>query len=1004
VNGPWTVYLFGGLRLERNGQSISRFRTQKAAALLAYLALYPTRVHSREELADRFWPDTDPEAGRANLRTALASLRRQLESGDPTEGGVLLARGRSELVLSPDAFQTDVGRFERGLRAASRPRLPPEEKIRLLRDAVLAYNGPFLPGFYDDWVLNERDRCEGLFLGALDQLTALLEAAGQWNDALDFARRALAVDPQREQIAQSVRRLQEAGRTAPLPRPEEAVIVERNAPIAEATENPPPPYSGDSGAPVHLPLSLTRFFGRDGEIAGLQELLSPGGPTRLVTITGPGGSGKTRLALEIARRLSPRFAGGVRFVGLADVRDPQQVPERIAASLGLLPTPLASPLDQVIKTLRQAGTGASLLLLDNYEQLVTAAGAALVAELMAGVPDLCCLVTSRQLLQIDGEREFALSPLPVPDHPGTPERLLEFPGVQMFVDRARMARADFPFNGRNAAAVSALCRKLEGIPLALELAAAWSQTLTPAQMLVRLQDRRCRADLLASRRRDQPERHATLRATVEWSYDLLSPDLQRFFRQLSVFQGGWTLEAAEFVTEEAQTLQFLTALRERSLILAEERGDAMRFRMLETLREFAEERRREDSAAEEIDVLRGRQAEWCLSLAEAAAPHLMGADQAAWLERLQVEQDNLRVALGFFLDRESAKELRLAVALFRFWQARGPIAEAHQWLEKGLEQPRTDDDEASSLQVRAQALEYSGTMAWYRSDVALARVRLEESIALSRELGDGIGIARAINSFAGMHSITSDTEGARDLLERGLAEMTALGGRAAIEGRRLLLESLTRDAVIRFEDAAAERYGTEWLHLAQEAGDNQQTSAVLNWLGYAAMNRWDYALGMARLTEALERAREVGAVLYSCSSLWGMGYIACFQGDIARAGRLQRDALRTIYGAAGYDFAVVYIIEAIALVALAAHQPPRQVARLMGAAARLRKGLGYPLAAVLRGTDLDAAREQVRAVLGDAAFESEFSAGAEMSPDEVFAEALAETPLGEPDAASLIAG
>ncbi len=990
MNGSWTVYLFGGLRLERNGLSITRFRTQKAAALLAYLAFYPTRVHSREELADRFWPEADPEAGRANLRTALASLRRQLEVSEAKDAGVLLTRGRSELTLSSDAFETDAIRFERSLRAAARRDTATDERMRLLREAVALYNGPLLPGFYDDWVLQERDRFEGLYLGALEQLIGRLEEAGQWAEALDFARRALTVDPHREKTQERVNRLQEAlkTKTAALVRQEDAVPPALSESAARTQE--PFPGSKDAGGPVHLPISLTRFFGREQEIFTLQNLLTPGGPTRLVTITGPGGSGKTRLSLEVGRRAASHFTGGVWFIGLADVRNALQVPERIAATLGLQPTPLVSPVDQITGILRQSIKGPVLLLLDNYEQLVTEEPDSVVSELLAAVPDLYCLVTSRQLLQIEGEREFALAPLPVPTHAGTPERLLEFPGVQMFVDRARMARADFPFNGRNAAAVSALCLRLEGIPLALELAAAWSQTLTPAQMLVRLQDRGSRSDLLATRRRDLPERHATLFATVEWSYDLLSPNLRRFFRQLSVFQGGWSLEAAEAVTGESETLGFLTALRERSLILSVESGDEMRFRMLETLREFAEERLRDDSTLEETEQLRERQANWCLSLAEEAAPFLMGRRQAVWMERLQTEQDNLRAALAWFLEHDIEKELRLAGALFRYWQARGPIQEGHLWLEQGLEKSGTENAGRDSLKLKAQALEFSGTLAWYRSEVRLARTRLEESIALSRELGDGRGIARAINSFAGMQNITSDTKGARDLLEMGLAELNALGGRAAIEGRQMLLESLTRDAVMQFDEAAAERYGDEWLKLSLEAGDSQQMSAALNWLGYAAMNTEDYPLALERLTDAQTRAREVGAVLYSASSLWGMGYLALFTGDIARAGSLQREALRALHGVAGYDFAVVYIIEAIAIVALANRQPARRVARLLGAAATLRRGLGYPLARVLRCADLETVRDRVRSELGNSAFEEEFEAGAALSVDQVFEEALRE--------------
>jgi non-specific serine/threonine protein kinase len=312
-----------------------------------------------------------------------------------------------------------------------------------------------------------------------------------------------------------------------------------------------------------------------------------------------------------------------------------------------------------------------LLVLDNFEHLA-GSGAPLVHTLLARVPNLTCLVTSRQRLLLDGEREFALPPLATPktekygDH--TPESLLAYPSVALFVSRAQAARPDFALTPRNAEAVARLCQRLEGIPLALELAAAWTQTLTPAQMLERLERR---FDLLVSRRRDAPGRHATLRATIEWSWGLLPPDLQRFFAQLSVFRGGWTLEAAEAVTGDPNALLYLTELRERSLVVSdeedleeeppcdpdapvenapvvtattEEAAAGMRFRMLESLREFASERLNESG---ERAALAARHLAYFLRLAEAAGPHLRGPGQISWLRRLETDHDNLRAALDW---------------------------------------------------------------------------------------------------------------------------------------------------------------------------------------------------------------------------------------------------------------------------------------------------------------------------------------------------------------------
>jgi predicted ATPase/DNA-binding SARP family transcriptional activator len=496
------------------------------------------------------------------------------------------------------------------------------------------------------------------------------------------------------------------------------------------------PLAAEAGYGANLPLTFTRFFGREREIAELTEMLRSGG-VRLVTITGPGGTGKTRLALQVAERLSGNFHGAVWFVGLADISDPQLIAGTILDSLRVPRSPQREPIDQVVEAL---GRQPSLLVLDNMEHLLGEAGvtglvedgASLVQTLLRRVPSLTLLITSRQLLGLSAEREYILSPLPTPHGDnGGPEQLSAYDSVRLFIDRAQQAKTDFQISNGNAPAVAELCDRLEGIPLAIELAAARAQVLTPAQMLAQLSsgaEPNRRFDLLASRRRDLSERQRTLKGAVEWSYRLLSPELQRFFCRLSVFRGGWSVEAAEAVCEEPLALDYLAQLRECSLVLAHEAGEQIRFSMLETLREFGRERL--VAAAEEMSASK-RHRDYFLALAEAADRQLIGPEEKRGLERLDANQDNLRAALSWSLTDPAGAEpgLRLAATLRRFWWIRGNMREGQQWLRAMLER---EGASARTLE-RAAALTVLGALLQLCAEWEAARPYLEEGLAIRQE-------------------------------------------------------------------------------------------------------------------------------------------------------------------------------------------------------------------------------------------------------------------------------
>jgi predicted ATPase len=592
----------------------------------------------------------------------------------------VLRADRMYVTLDPDVT-TDVADFEAALAAASRAR-DTSERAALLSSAADVYSGELLPGYYEPWVLAERERLAQAYLTALRELTTIYQEREQWSLALDAAYRVVAAEPLEEDGWQSLirllaatgqsaaavrqyhemeRRLQEALGETPSEATHDLVrglLEEACASAARRSLDTVPPAIPAPGVPPRgeasapplpasaVPVPLTAFFGRANETGELSALLrSPS--CRLVTITGIGGAGKTRIALETARDLRHAFSGGVWFVALADITAPSEIPGAIAAALGYQtsapahPAYTEYPIESVIRRLRQQPP--SLLVLDNFEHLME--GVSFVRSLLDQIPGLTCLVTSRRRLLLSAEREFALGPLPTPAHPGTPERLLEFASVQLFADRARAALPSFQVTAENAEAVARLCHWLEGIPLALELAAARSGVLTPHQMLLQMNRR---FDFLTSRHRDTADRHRTLRAAVDWSYEMLLPSLQDFFAHLSVFQGGWTAEAAEAVTGDCDRIACLDALeclKDLSLAQTMEVAGNIRFRYLEMLREFAWEHL---DAATRPDLVR-RHSDYFVGLCCAAESALSGPagnpERELWLRRLQVEQENIEAAL-----------------------------------------------------------------------------------------------------------------------------------------------------------------------------------------------------------------------------------------------------------------------------------------------------------------------------------------------------------------------
>lgn len=917
-----SISLFGGLQVEQAGRRITHFRTYKTGALLAYLAFYPNRPHAREVLAEMFWPESD--AGRLSLRVAVGSLRRQLEPAG-TDPGSVLAAERACLSLNSAAVRIDVSEFEAALRFADTAILPQDRIERLMR-AVELYRGPLLPGYYEDWILPERERLGEAYLGALHQLCTLLEAGEDLNAALAYGHRAVIAASFQEEAHLTLMRLyRRAGRPAEALRHytqlEQALTVEWSsdgglsaarrlaAEIRRELEREDFAESGRDGSPTmllpettnagRLPRSLTRLFGREAEIASLQKLCSPAPDaqssasdapsTRLITITGPGGMGKTRVATEVAHACAADPQARVWFVPLADIVDPSLLPDAVAAAIGVRRAALADPMEQICQAL--AGRPA-LLILDNMEHLLAenlddagtcTEGRAIVQRLLAALPGLILLITSRQSLEIEGEAVFPLASLPTPDaertsmpfakedllfsaaHRDAPEALAQVPSVRMFVDRARSVRPDFQLTARNAEAIAALCTRLEGVPLFIELAAAWAQTYTPAQMLSDLDPDR----LLTSRRKDRPARHRSGYAVVDWSFQLLPSSLGRFFVRLSVFAGGWTLDAAAEICEEPEVMSALGELHARSMIMAEERGGTMRYRLPEALRQYAASRLQ----ADEKNRLMARHAAYFLEFAERAEQGLIGVEQKTQLERLVLEQDNLRAALAW--SRSSETGVRLAGALCLFWEIGGGATEGRRRLNAAL----ADVADPPTF-AQARALAGQARLAALQGDLAEARACGELSRRAFCRLRKEAHAAAVGTLLSRTYHTLGESEKAATLLSDCLAICRRIGG---VELADALLEQGRRHGYYG-EYAAADACLLESRELFLQLEDRHGVARVATEQAIIQQYRQDFPKANDFYEQAFVLFERLGDPIRSSEALHGIGYVARLSGDLNRAG------------------------------------------------------------------------------------------------------------------------
>ena len=965
VGRPETVrvWLLGGFRVSVGTHTVGEgaWRLRKAAALVKLLALAPGHHLHRERAMDLLWPNLGRKAAANNLSQALHAARRALGPDDAGAASGFVASRGEQLVLCPGGeLWLDVEAFEEAVATARRSREP-----AAYRAALNLYAGELLPGDpYEEWAEERREGLRQSFLALLIELASFHEGRGEYEPGIESLRRVLVEEPTREEAHIGLMRLyalggRQAEALAQYARLEEVLSRELGAEpqassralkeeIAPGRFPPPhqpvgPPKGGIEDPPRHnLPAPRTSFVGRDREIVEVERALPM---TRLLTLTGAGGSGKTRLALEVARDLVGAYPDGVWLAELAGLSEGDLVPQAVAATLGVKERP-GQPLTVTLgEFLRVKQT---LLVVDNCEHLLEAT-AGLVDILLDSCPHLRILATSREALDVTGEVRWTVSPLSVPEPQGTPssenssfsEGLEGYESVRLFVERARGHDPTFSLSLQNARAVAEICWRLEGIPLAIELAAARVGTLSLEQISGRLVGS---LELLTRGGRTTVPRQRTLKGTLDWSHDLLSESEQTLFNRLSVFAGGWTLEASEAVgagggIQEGEVLDLLSGLVEKSLVMIRG-GDpgGARYRLLEPVRQYALDKLEESDEAEET---RRRHARFFLALTEEAK--LDGPDRLAWLERLRAEHDNMRAALTWALEREEAElALRLAAASWGDWS--GFNEEARGWLESAL----AKGDRAPPA-ARAKVLSELKWLAYWQGDFDRAATAAEESLELSLEADEGREVAWS-------------------LLTLGIVSVVARGDHPRAMGF--------------FEEGMA---------LCRESGYADILAQYLSSMGQDSLHRGDHV----RATELLEQAaallseEEVGGELVFV--LDNLGWTKLLQGDHERAKALHEESL-ALCREWENRLVAAESIEGLACVGGAGGQAER-ASRLFGAARALREAIGYrqtPEERALREPYIATARSR----LDDAAWEAAFADGKAMTFEEAVEYALSEEEAG----------
>lgn len=1005
---PLNLTLFGAPSLSHQGHVIGLSR--KPLALLILLAL-DAPLSSRDRLAYLLWPEENQSSARQNLRRLLSRLRTVLrqESGiDPID-----TVGQDQIQFDQALCRVDILEFTQWIQQAAQAQgsariAAAEQALSLVR--ATAFEGFVLDDAppFEEWLRGQVARIERLHQQMLALLVEEYRTVGEIQRAIHAASALVDTDPLNEEshCALIELMLHTGQRDSAIQQYEtcRSLLAEelgvdplpRTQALLQAATEPTPaiafaPYTSlavlQDPAPQlpetrrsNLPTTTTSLIGRSREIAAVKALLSRF-TVRMVTLTGPGGIGKTRIALTVAADLVDEYEHGVFLVQLAPIHDAGLVASTIAQALGIRPSADQRLLDAVKAYLRPYHM---LLVLDNFEQVLDAGP--LVAELLADAPGLNILITSRALLRIYGEREFAVQPLTLPERAQlfSARALADLPAVALFVERSRAVQPDFMLTAENALTIAEICVRLDGLPLAIELAAARMRIFSPQQLLARL-DRRL--TLLTHGARDWPDRHRTLRATIEWSFNLLSIAEQRLFTRLAVFVGGWTLDLAEMVcrfdADELDVLESMEALLDQSLIQRVEDGNGdLRFTMLETIREYAAEQL---AANGEAERLRRVHAEAFLALATEASSFLDGPQQRHWLDRLHVEQENFRAALQFALERQDASlALGICSYLWSFWYRRGQQSEGRPWAQVALALPA----EGVAPVRRALVLYGAGVMAITQGDIGEAQRLGEDGLQIAMQAEDDGTMGRLLNLLATVHQQQGDWEKAVACYRQALDIFRRKGDPYLTA---ILLGNLGNVYLKHKEYDKARAHYEESLALHRQINDTHGVATLLGQVGLVLRYLGEVERAVALHREALALHQELGETQRVAVCLRNLGDDMLAQDKIDEAAYLHRQAL-SLYQQVGDRLGIAESIHRLARI-LEQRNRPLDATRLYGAAHTIRQEAGVGASAF--GPDdfikpLDRARTQ----LSDAAYAQAWSEGAGLSMEEAVAAASASVDQG----------
>ena len=904
--GSLKIFLLGAFRIDLGDRIVLEpdWRLRKAAAAVKILALSPGQSLLRDQLIECLWSDLAPQSGGHNLNQALYVARRMLRSAAGERPRLLYRQGDQVRLCSDGPVWVDVDAFREATNLARRDGDP-----QSYRAALALYEGDLLPAdLYEEWSLAPRDELRDLHRNLLLGFARLLEERGSYEEAVEALQAVLREDAALEVARLGLMRLHarhghrrralrefkelsealldELGiEPSPAARTLHEEILSGEFPAAPTTAESPPV---GSSVQHNLPALLTSFVGRRQELREIRRHLAA---HRLVTMIGSAGSGKTRLAIESAKDLLGHFSDGIWLAELAPLTDLALIPESLARTMRIPEVRGQPAIETLVNWLR---TRRALLVLDNCEHLISAC--ATVAErLLRECPELRILATSREPLHVAGERLYQVPTLDSPDPRdyqtttlANPDRLLEFDAIRLFIDRARLVRPDFTFDRDASRSMAIICHRLDGMPLAIELAAARTNVLGVDEIARRLDDR---FKLLTVGPRTASDRHQTLRAAIEWSYELLSDEERDFFNRLSVFAGGFTLRAAAAVAlaggddeQDADALDLLTRLVEKSLVAVEHgEDDGPRYRLLETMRAYGREKLIE---RDELGAVRRQHALFYQARCERLAPLLAGGEQQHWHARLERELDNLRAALDWSLEATGDVEvgLRLAGSLWRFWWLRGHFTEGRARIEALLAHPEA----AAPTAARAMATYALGVLIYRHADYdagdqRVAHALFEECLAIYRRIGDDLMTAATLRELGRVAIELGEFEAARAPLDEALVIEERLGDRHATA---LTVSALAWRALFAGEYSAVQPLIDECLPVFEEAGDVLYIGISNYFLGRLYTDTGDFARAYAYLAGILERLPVLDYRWGIPLVLEGFARLAVAEGRHARALRL----------------------------------------------------------------------------------------------------------------------